>query len=59
MKRSDRMIEAANIAQEKYMREEKQRHFQHKNVRESSGGYCVIDYHCVDCGKWLGDKDVS
>jgi len=56
--RSQQMIEAANIAQEKYMAEEKKRHCKHHNIRESGQG-CVIDYYCKDCGKWLGDKDVS
>jgi len=32
---------------------------EHKNIVERSGGYCVIDYYCADCGEWLGDKDVS
>ena len=31
----------------------------HEKVREANGGYCVIDYYCADCDKWLGDKDVS
>lgn len=56
--RSQQMIEAANIAQEKYMAEEKKRHCDHVRIRESGQG-TVIDYHCQDCGKWMGDKDVS
>jgi hypothetical protein len=31
----------------------------HLREVKSAGGPMIIDFHCADCGEWLGDKDVS
>jgi hypothetical protein len=31
----------------------------HKNVKTSHSPGCVKEFYCIECGAWLGDKDVS